>query len=210
MIIVDMGSGETCRNDTREIARMIYALKQVDTGKHEVVIKWQLFESIPPLKPLTVFNFSLARQIASDMGYQTTASVFDDASIAFLLSEGVPWIKIAARPHLYHYVDDYPDTRFVVSVAHPQVTGIWDIFGDDMGHRARLMYCVPEYPATSSKYESLFGENLHVGISDHTPDFRLFRRYRPMTYEAHFKMPDSTGADSGPWARTPEQWAEIL
>lgn len=205
MIIVDMGSGETCDNNYDTIRRMIHGLSDVDSRKKEVVIKWQLFESIPPLKPLSRDSFRLARRIASECGYETTASAFDDASIDFLLSEGVPWIKLAARPRLYHYVDDYPDTRFVVSL--PDVT-----YADDMTGRrnVRLMYCIPKYPAPRTEYETMFGENLHVGLSDHTPDFSLYRRYRPLTYEAHFKLPDSTGADSGPWARTPEQWMEIL
>ncbi len=205
MVIVDMGSGETCRNDWHVIAAMIYALADVDSGKQEVVIKWQLFGSLPPLIPLSHNSYQLASQIAFDCGYKTTASAFDDASIAFLLSEGVPWIKIAARPHLYHYADDNPDVQFVVSL--PTVG-----YANEMAAKpnVRVMYCVPEYPANPTVYETMFGGNLHVGISDHTSDFYLYHKYKPLVYEAHFKLPESKGADSGAWARTPAQWGEIL
>jgi hypothetical protein len=38
----------------------------------------------------------------------------------------------------------------------------------------------------------------------------LFRKFEPEIIEMHYKLPDSTGLDAGPFARTPEQLAEIL
>ncbi len=40
-IILDFGSGNTCHNDWTYAKRMIDELKAVDTGKHEIIIKWR-------------------------------------------------------------------------------------------------------------------------------------------------------------------------
>jgi sialic acid synthase SpsE len=51
---------------------------------------------------------------------------------------------------------------------------------------------------------------LRRGISDHTPNLDLWRKYRPEVYERHFCLDDSTGADAGPFASRPKEWREVL
>lgn len=204
MIIVDMGSGETCRNDTVIVKQMIDALASVSSHKQQIVIKWQLFEKVGDLLPLKHSVFEYAWQYAEMYDFQTTASIFDDASLAYLLKFNPPFVKIACREYLYKYINKINrwDIRAIVSINHPKQKAI-------IG-KANYLCCVPEYPANRTVYESMFGGNLSVGISDHTPDFRLYKQYQPYIFESHFKLQDSIGADNGAWAKTPQQWAEIL
>jgi hypothetical protein len=78
------------------------------------------------------------------------------------------------------------------------------------GYDLRFLYCIPEYPANQTAYETLFGYNLSVGISDHSPDLRLFGEYSPLYYEKHYRLSDSTGLDAGPFAATPDELGSIL
>ena len=203
-IIVDMGSGETCQNDKEIVAKMINGLAKVDTHKHKVIIKWQLFEKILNLKSLNHDVFDYAFNYAKRKGYQTTASIFDMWSMEYLLLYDIPFVKLACRKYLYKYLHtlERRDADVVVSIS--------DLAQKTIIGQARHLCCVPEYPASRVKYESIFCGGLRVGISDHTKDFRLFKEYEPYYYEAHFKLPDSEGKDSGLWARTPEQWGGIL
>jgi len=204
MIILDFGSGETCQNDKDTIDRMIEGLAEVDTGKKEIVIKWQLFRTIPHLKALTYEAFDYAYMKAKGYGYQTTASVFDALTIGFLKNYHVPFFKIAAREDLYRYIPT------LIEKGHNVIVSLKDIkYAEILDYYAYLC-CVPEYPARIEMYESLFGGNLSVGISDHCTSFYLYKKYQPIFYESHFKLEDSIGADSGSWAKTPKQWAEIL
>ncbi len=73
------------------------------------------------------------------------------------------------------------------------------------------LYCVSNYPAKYDDYIRAFSPNqLRRGISDHTNDFSLFRKFEPERIEWHYKLLDSTGLDAGPFARTPEQLREVL
>ena len=51
MIIVDMGSALTCKNNLSYAKRMVDELAKVD-AKRKCVIKWQLFLNSPPAEPL--------------------------------------------------------------------------------------------------------------------------------------------------------------
>ena len=206
MIILDFGSGNTCQNDFTIIRRMIDELKEVDTGKHEVVIKWQLFTDCPPNEPLhrRVFNYACA--YAYKKGYQTTASVFDADSLQFLLTYDIPFVKIANRPDLYWLAGEVPENI-------PVYYSVGDRFVEqDLGEgQDEILYCVSKYPATVSDYEDTFpAGGLCYAISDHTTDFTLYHKYKPSIYECHYKLNDSTGPDSGDFARTPEQLREVL
>ena len=205
MIILDFGSGETCQNSKELIDRMLGELYEVDTRKHKVIIKWQLFRSIPGLKQLSFEIFNYACMRARRYNYETTASVFDDISLDFLRCYRVPFIKIACRYNLYEYPAKNPDREFIVSVDVSEDA-------DKMSQldNVNLMYCIPNYPADPNVYSSYFGPALHYGISDHTTDFELFYKYEPLIYETHYRLSDSTGADSGPWAKTPEMLKGIL
>ena len=191
MIILDFGSGNTCKNDLNYVEKMIDELVKVDTGKHEVVIKWQLFKDAPPNTPLDPKVFEFAYNCAEIYGYRTTASVFDEKSLEYLMLFDVPFVKIANRPDLYY------------------LAGKAAGFGVPALVSGRDLFCVSEYPATVEQYEKL-GLFPKCKISDHTTDFMLYNKYKPSVYECHYKLDDSTGLDAGPFARTPEQLKEIL
>ena len=206
MIILDFGSGETCKNNRRYIERMIDELAAVDTGKQEVIIKWQLFDTIyyqdRKLASLEHHAFYHAKRYAEKYGYKTTASVFDKKSIDFLAAFDIPFIKIANREEIYsfiHYIQQY-DKKIIMSISKLALI----VPGID------FMCCVSKYPAEPEEYIERFSDFLHFGLSDHTTDFFLYNKYKPRIYECHYKLEDSTGPDAGPFARTPAQLKEIL
>ena len=224
MIILDFGSGNTCKNDLNYVKRMMDELKAVDTGKHEIVIKWQLFHEAGDNIPLDQSLFSSAYVYALEQGYKTTASIFDKYSLAFLMRHDIPFVKIANRPDLYWLAGEVPRKMpIIMSVSEiideytPLLEGNY-LLKKDAGY-LQLLCCVSEYPATWQQYADRFTTNdypggsaewLVHGISDHTTDFTLYHKYKPEIYECHYKLEDSTGLDSGDFARTPEQLAEIL
>jgi hypothetical protein len=215
VIIIDFGSGETCQNNKDIVKRMIDGFIEVDSHKHEIYFKWQLFSQVPaPVPPLEHDVYSYAVQYALKHDYLTGASVFDEIQLEYLLrfrGYCLPFIKIACRPDKYRLLDKMPhEVPLYVSVEN----GLWVEFLRRMWPERfdwiRPMYCVPEYPANQDTYERIFGGCLHYGISDHSPNLRLFEDWTPLYYERHFKLPDSTGLDAGVHASTPEQLKAIL
>ena len=209
MIILDMGSGNTCKNDVLYVERMIDELAAVDTGKHEIVIKWQLFTECPPNEVLWLAVFDYAYEYAKKKGYQTTASVFDLDGLQFLLKYDIPFVKLANRPDLYWLAGEVPrKIPIYISV------GDMDFESDYLEKHSdywEMLCCVSAYPAAMEQYEKRFSTAyLYGGISDHTTDFTLYHKYKPVIYECHYKLPDSTGPDSGEFARTPEALREVL
>ena len=207
LVILDFGSGETCRNDWRIVRQMIEDLKDVDTGKCEVVIKWQLFKKISysggELLPLDLYLFDIAHNYADKLGYKTTASVFDNDSLEFLTDYEVPFIKIANNKKYYYLIDKIEESgnKPLVSINSPA-----NMFAD----RYEFMCCVSDYPATAEKYEAVFHDMLEDGISDHTDNWYLYEKYKPFIYECHYCLPDSTGPDAGAFARRPDDLRRIL
>ena len=191
------------------IKRMVDELVKVDSRKHEVVIKHQLFTEAGENTPLQLSVFDFAYWYAEQQGYQTTASVFDLDSLNFLLTYDVPFIKIANRPDLYWLAGEVP--RKVPVYMSVGSYGIPIPFKVNV----RLM-CVSKYPATIEEYEKEFFAYLdtkYLGyndISDHTATLELYNKYKPKIYECHYKLADSTGLDAGSFSRTAEQMAEIL
>lgn len=208
MVIVDMGSGETCRNDPAIVKRMIDELAAVDSGKENVVIKWQLFEEVPAgCAPLKWGVFRQAYEYALSKCYFTTASVFDERSLEVLLNFNVPFVKVACRPELYKLIDKIPpDKKVFVSIG----PGFKPETLTKLHPNVQVLRCVPEYPAQAVVYETSFGGSLYSGISDHTTTWYLREKYQPLYHEVHYRLEDSTGLDSGPYARTPAQLKEIL
>ncbi len=200
--IIDMGSGNTCKNDIGKVREMIDAVASVDTGKHEVIFKWQLFKDAPPNTPLDWEVFGWAYAYARRVGYETTASVFDVESREFLLGYGGPFIKIPCRPKLYHLIRDVK-ARFVVSFLHNHIL---PVDANDW------LACVPKYPAMLEDYTAAFGHHaLHRGISDHTIGWDLYNDYTPVRIEKHFCLKhDKRNPDAGAFAVTPEELAEVL
>lgn len=204
MIILDFGSGNTCKNDWPYAKRMIQTLSDVDRDR-KCIIKWQLFETAGDNIPLDKSLFHIAYDYAKGFGFQTTASVFDKQSLDFLLKFDIPFVKIPNRRDLDWLIGEVPrKVRGVISHTNyspPSHWPRWDLF----------LCCISKYPATIDEYQSTFDEwNLKEGISDHTADWTLYNKYKPQIYECHFCLYDSTGLDSGLFARRPEQLKEIL
>jgi len=202
MIILDCGSGETCRNDEKIVKKMIDSLDSVDTRKNHVVIKWQLFEYFPSLIPLDCDVYKYAYDYAKSLRYETTASVFDKRSLDILMRLKVPFVKLANIPKLKSLIGEIPRKVEVIrSISNPEEM--------DFNYHVYYLKCIRKYPARAEDYEK-DDIGKYSGISDHTEDFELYKKYSPGIYETHFKLEDSIGADSGPWAKTPEQLREIL
>jgi len=214
MIILDFGSAETSKNDVDYVHRMIDELAAVDTMRQRIVIKWQLFTSVPSgVPPLKHEVFEEASWYAYMKGYQTTASVFDEESLDYLLTWDIDpvFVKIAARPNLYKLIDEIPDT-VPVFVSVPDLEhreAVWEKYGKRKG-RLVILHCIAEYPANPTVYETMYGHNLSYSISDHTPGLYLYNKYQPYYYEKHYRLEDSTGRDAGPFAATPKELSVIL
>lgn len=210
-IILDFGSGETCKNDRREVEAMLRRLSVADNGKHELIVKWQLFSEFGELLPLRRGLFAHAVDVARGYGYETTASVFDIESLWFLQQFNVPFVKIACIPDLYDDLMDsagrigYWETPLVVSVPDSQT------FQEMKRKGCQPMCCVREYPATAGEYSRRFApDELSAGISDHTTTGFLCSQYRPDLYEIHYCLPDQTGPDTKEFSRRPDDIVEIL
>lgn len=207
-IILDFGSGNTCQNDNRIVMQMYDELQKVDTGKHNVSVKWQLFKEAGKNVPLYKEVFDFAYLHGRKLGYPVTASVFDLDSLKFLLQYDTPFIKIANRPDLYWLIEEVP-RRIPVYVSQSK---IWmDCHGKIISpENVVCLACVSQYPAKAEDYENIFHSNFLKFISDHTTDFTLWYKYQPDIIEWHYKLEDSKGLDAGSFARTPKQLREIL
>jgi sialic acid synthase SpsE len=196
-IILDMGSGNTCKNDVGEVEKMIDAIAGRDIGAHNIVLKWQLFNSAPPNVPLDREIFRAAYEIAKAKGLKTTASVFDADSMRFLMGFDVPFVKIACRPELYALAE-LTSKPVYISTAQ---TGM-----RLLGKTVIQLACVPKYPATIEDYEKEFTKAELLYISDHTVGWRLYNKYRPQIIEKHFVHVREPGnPDAGPFAVTPKE-----
>lgn len=200
MIIFDFGSGNSCKNDLNTAREMIIELSKLNVPG--AIIKWQLFTEAGENVPLSRDVFDEAYRFAGIYGLGTTASVFDEDSLLFLLKYPVPFVKLANNPKAHALLDKIPEQiRVIISTDDPEYK--------TKRKNTEVIYCVSKYPAKIDDYTK-FGHRLENGISDHTTDWTLFRKYQPEIYECHFKLKKSTGLDAGPFARTPEQVAEIL
>ena len=208
-IILDFGSGNTCKNDKNYVKKMLDELKAVDTGKHEIIIKWQLFKKAGKNIPLSHEIFEYAYDYAKKLGYKTTSSVFDKESVEFLLKFDIPFVKIANNRNLDWIMGEIKrKIPIVLSYGNVEELKV------DRTYNTEKLLCVSEYPATVEAYEKTFNLGYYVkyycGISDHTTNFDLFNKYKPSLIEFHYKLKDSTGLDAGEFARTPERLKEIL
>ena len=201
LIILDMGSGNTCQNDPTKIRDMIDAVEAVDTGKHEVVLKWQLFKNAPPNTPLMQGRFDYAYFYAREKGYLTTASVFDLSSLQYLEQYKIPFVKIANNKKVW-YLEGLATKPVIKSTSG-------ETFKND---HCYYLYCISRYPALWQDYTDNF-KNIEIsqGVSDHTENFYLFHEYEPAVYEKHFALEHSDdNRDGGLFAATPKDLEEIL
>ena len=208
MIILDFGSGNTCQNDFSYMKKMIDTLSEVDKDR-KCIIKWQLFKEAGRNVPLDRELFCLAYGYAKHYGFKTAASIFDKESLEFFLGFEIPFVKIANRRDLDWLIGEVPrKVQVIVSVG----TKIdWILKRTSINLNDKILVCVSKYPATLESYEKQFIDiNLKTGVSDHTTDWTLYRKYEPEIYECHFCLEDSTGPDAGLFVRRPNQLREIL
>jgi sialic acid synthase SpsE len=216
-LILDLGSGETCQNDTKTMCRMVDAVADLKRHGLNILLKWQLFESVPAgVAPLDRELYSHAVRYADHRGLMTAASVFDLPSLRYAAAFDPPWVKIACRPNLY-WMHIYTDKPVLMSVESAHDFAEWAV---KLGDRcAGLLCCVPAYPAPIGSYER-FGHLLRYGISDHTEPTHfgdsggyradMAQRWRPAIYECHFALHDSTGPDAGEFSRRPEDVQAVI
>ena len=203
-IILDFGSGNTCKNNWDYTKQMLDELKAVDTGKHEIIIKWQLFKEAGDNIPLDKRIFDLAYVYAEKLGYKTTASIFDKESLEFLLQFDVPMIKIANNRSLDWLIGEIP-RRIPVYVSGNKN------LADIPYHGLKSMACISKYPAEIEEYEKYyFPHQIKRAVSDHTTNWDLFNKYKSEIIEVHYGLSDSTGLDAGLFMRTPAMLAEVL
>ena len=229
VIILDLGSGETCWNNREDVRDMIMAVDDVDPREHEIILKWQLFRGgeFAHLRALHHGIFAYAYDVAREYGYATTASVFDWQSAEFLSRFDIPFIKLACLPELTKADSE----RSIESLIPTKLgkhghwtTPLYDAVVASYGSQAHFgvvrtvtkycLACVREYPAKLDDYEKAFtSEQLEAGISDHsdhTKGMYLFNEYKPDLYETHFCLDRQTGPDTGPFALRPKQLRDML
>jgi len=200
MIILDFGSGNTCRNNLETVKTMIDKLKDVDTKRHRIIIKWQLFTTAPPNVPLDHEAFDYAYHYAQVLGYETTASVFDRESLRFLQKYPVPFIKIANNSGLY-YLANETNTPVYASIKDKKQTPFVAV----------RLACVSNYPASIEDYEAIFDADDLKYVSDHTVGWDLYKKYQPEIIEKHYVHARVAGnPDAGRFAVTPNGLKEIL
>jgi len=214
LIILDI-SANTHKNDWKYLKKMLDELKKVDTGKHEIIIKHQLFTKVGDNIPLKHEIFEKAYNYAEKLGYKTTSSIFDKESLDYLLKFDVPFIKIANNRKLDYLIGEIP-RKIPLYISY----GNAEELQSAETYNATRLFCVSEYPATIESYEEAFDlqgyatyqQRCYVfyRISDHTTNFGLWYKYEPDIIEWHYKLEDSTGLDAGEFARTPAMLKEIL
>jgi sialic acid synthase SpsE len=199
-IILDCGSANTCKNDKAIVSKMIREIAAIDSARHNVILKWQLFQDAPPNIPLDHDVFKYAYDLAGHYAFQTTASVFDIESLRFLMTFKVPFIKIACRPDLYHLAQ-YSTVPVYISSASSGLHLPCEI----------NLACVRKYPASLESYEATFTKDELMYISDHTVGWGLFEKYTPKVIEKHYvHIREEGNPDAGPFAVTPEDLRAVL
>lgn len=205
-IILDY-SANTHKNDLYKISSAIDAISIIDTKKHNIVFKSQLFVSAGKNVVCTNESFNFMYNRCKEMGYQCTSSVFDEDSLNYLLSyTDLPFIKIANNRNLDYLIGKIPREipvycSFDSTKMHSSLSKI-ELFNE----LDQKLHCVSEYPANIENYRVLPGEN----ISDHTVGLDLYKRFSPRIWEKHLMMIGDDGLDSGPFSVTPEELKEIL
>lgn len=207
MIILDFGSGNSCRNDKSIVKKMYDELKKVDTGKHEIIVKWQLFEKAGDNIPLHPDVFEYAYEYGTSLGYKVTSSVFDKNSLDFLLDFDVPFVKIANNRALDYLIGEVP-RKIPIYVSYADEKEISSHIENHVP-----MLCVSEYPAELEQYDCILHNHFmrNLAISDHTTNFGVWYRYQPQIVEWHYVLEhDPNNLDGGLFARTPGMLAEVL
>ena len=219
-IILDMGSGNTLKS--LDIAKkMIDEVAAIDTKKHEVIFKVQMFINEPPnirIEPSILGGIFGYCTIVK--GYKIVASVFDLLSLNFLFRTtrskkyDLPFIKIACRPDLYWLIGEIPRKIPVYQSVNPKEYwngSIGDAAFEWQGSKILKILCVSKYPAQIKDYGAGPGGTTAYAISDHTVGLKLFNKHKPQIWEKHYVLEhDDKNPDAGAFAVTPEDLKEIL
>ncbi len=202
-LIIDMGSGNTCKNDTAIVKQMIDEIGKFE-WQSTVTLKWQLFQTAPPNMPLErkVFNYAY-KYAREEYGLGTTASVFDYPSLLFLLNFKPSFVKLANHSKLYKLIDDIP---FDIPIFR-SISAISDSLYDGYSANRLIvdLMCVSKYPASPEDYEAKFNLDELKFLSDHTKGTEFAEKVKPIYIEKHFKLDDSVGLDAGDFAATIEE-----
>jgi sialic acid synthase SpsE len=205
-IILDF-SANTFKNSFEYAKQMMNEIKAIDTGKHQIIFKTQLFKSAPPNTPLDWSVFDSIYHYGKSLGYKVTSSVFDKESLDFLLQYEVSFVKIANNRKLDYLIGEVPRK---VSI----YMSIGDYTEMELNNNESIdqyLFCISKYPAAIEEYEKKFNHLTNLSaVSDHTVGLELFKKYQPRIWEKHYKLSDSTGLDAGEFAITPQQLAEVL
>lgn len=209
-IILDF-SANTHKNDKSIIKRAIDEIKAVDSGKHEIVFKGQLFKEAGENIVCTHEAFEYMYEYGNENGYKVTSSVFDKESLDFLLKFDIPFVKIANRPDLYSLMALIP-RGIPIYFSSDRISNLFSVWRNLLDIE---LSCISKYPASLEEYEERFISEINYysrpeNYSDHTIGLSLFKRYQPKAWEKHLKLSDSTGLDAGSFAITPQELKEIL
>jgi sialic acid synthase SpsE len=207
-IILDVGSGNTLKNDLGVVRELVNAVADQNTGKHEVTLKAQLFEYCPPNEMLYWDVFTYLWEYANGLGYPVTASVFDRNNLNALLDLGPPFVKVSCNREYWWLVEEVP-RKYRVHVSVPY-EGAWTGWHD---HGIYVFCCIPKYPATLADYEAHFDlwGSLDYCISDHTVGLDLYEKYKPEYLEKHVCLKrEKDNPDAGPFAMTVKELGQLL
>lgn len=204
VIILDFGSGNTCKNSEMYIKKMYDQLKEIDHGRYEIIVKWQLFKQAGENIPLNLEVFDFAYQYGTRIGYKVTASIFDLDSLKRLLTYKIPFVKIANNRKLDYLIKHIPDDLMVYISSNLPV-----IVPDRKKNTYKQLWCISKYPAVMSDYDK-FQLKQGCCISDHCIGPGLFHKYNPFIIEWHYKLENSSGLDAGDFAKTPEELSKLL
>lgn len=215
MIILDFGSGNTCKNDMKYIVKMYDELCKIIPIEHrkKFVIKWQLFEKAGDNIPLDPNVFHFAYNEGVDRGFPVTASVFDDFGISILSRFSIPFVKFANNKNLWKLRESIPKDTMIIQSVSSMNEAISSIMEDRSHPKMIHLGCVSKYPCDLEDYDKFLPRHTKIlmeGLSDHTESFDLYEIHKPEVYEFHYKLEDSTGPDAGPFARTPKQIKEWI
>lgn len=200
MFIIDIGSGNSLTS-VEQACKTILKVKEMAIPNSYV--KFQLFQKAGNNIPLNPEIFDRAVRYCHIVGMPYGVSVFDEWSLDLAIHSGaLKFLKMANNKELHYLINKAPDEdRWIIST-------------DDLNlkidrHDTDIIYCISKYPAKEKDYEDKFGDKLKQGISDHTTSWTLFKKYLPKIYECHFRLSETTGLDSGKFARLPEQFEDL-
>jgi len=217
-IILDFSSGNTSRNNKTIVKRMIDAVKEIDTGKHEIILKAQL--SLPDgiNLPLDHEVFDYMYRYGNSLGYKVTSSVADLESLKFLLQYDVLFVKLPNDRKL-DWLAGYIPRGMKIYISYGTCEEYFKVRMGEIGYNTMPLACISKYPATLEEYDKEFylqlmglsGIENGVCISDHTAGLDLYKEYKPAIWEKHFVLEhDSNNLDGGLFAILPSELAEVF